>query len=677
MNTKKKITSKEQCYRFSLLMALMVSAISFISAQSFDEDISAIADVIVDIGGSGDYTTVQTGINSIPDDNDTAKIIYVKKGIYYEKVILGYKKTKVILVGEDVDSTIISNDNYGNEMLIGGDPNNGGHTFSTYTFRADAHDFQAYNITFENPTTEGQGVAYHSNGDRQILYHCRLSGNQDTYFDNFRTRRYIKDCFIEGTTDYIFGFGVTLFDSCQIHSKSGNYITAASTPQYYEFGQVFKNCRLTAGPGISGISLGRPWYDWANTMFYECWMPASIKPEGWSAWSGGRENTCIYREYNCSGPGSDTNNRVEFAQQLDPSKASRYNIDTIFAASNFPSDMGYDVDTNEFMHMRRRQEASGYPARADTIIFAGREDLYASGDSFPPYPAENWSPEFHQEVFDLVNKYTVPFMDSVNGKFSVAGIHLNNNPIPDFKEETLEYVVELDDTITVMPAVAVIGENLSVGVKYPEQLPGEAIINISSRDKVIASDYKVYLSQDSAYWDADLYMVITNWKDTLEITPGIYSYDITLPAGDAKIIFMSVKTKVPGQKYTKELPEEYPGIATIVVTALDGVTINTYNLNILYPVGLTDTEANSIDIQVVNPSRSHLLILNEGEKILNAEISIFDLSGRTLFSKEISNLAHGINETGINISGLNKGIYMFSISANDKKHTGKFIKANQ
>ena len=87
--------SKKHFYRLTLFMVLLASVVSFTSAQSFSEDIAAIADVIVDINGSGDFTTVQEGINSIPDYNDTAKIIFVKKGIYYEKVILGYKKTNI------------------------------------------------------------------------------------------------------------------------------------------------------------------------------------------------------------------------------------------------------------------------------------------------------------------------------------------------------------------------------------------------------------------------------------------------------------------------------------------------------------------------------------------------------------------------------------------------------
>jgi hypothetical protein len=266
-------------------------------------------------------------------------------------------------------------------------------------------------------------------------------------------------------------------------------------------------------------------------------------------------------------------------------------------------------------------------------------------------------------------------MDSINGRFSVAGIHINNIPIPDFSEDSLEYVVELDDTITIMPGIVVTGEDQVSQVNYPGQLPGEAVIYASSRDRVNAATYKVYLSQDSAYWDADLYMIITNWLDTLLVTPGIYSYDVTLPQGDTRVRYIKVIPRVQGQKFSKQNPTEYPGIATVVVTALDGVTTRTYELNVSLAVGLRETKANYADIQAIISSLNHFLILNQGDEVRNAEISIFDLNGRLLSSEEISYLAKGINETGINISGLNKGIYMYSLQARDRKYTGKFIKA--
>jgi pectinesterase len=387
----------------SFLLLFLAGLHKKLNGQHLSELLPLQADIIVDINGKGDYTSVQEGINAIPDYNDEWLVLLVRNGIYREKVILNYKKTKVILVGEDVNSTIITNSDYGNKMLIDGDPSRGGHTFSTYTFRADPLNFQAYNITFQNTTRLGQGVAFHSNGDQQILYHCRLLGYQDTYFDNFRTRRYIKDCYIEGKTDFIFGFGVTLFDSCQIHMvDNAGWITAASTPQYYEFGYVFRDCILTSEPHVSEFYLGRPWFPYSNTVFFNCWEPKSLSGIGWDNWSN-RAATCFYREYNCYGPGSDTSMRVSFGHQLDPSRVPRYNIDTIFAASNFPSDKGHLVDSMELWHLRNRFERSGYVARADTILFAGR-------DFWPKYPNNNWLPEYYYPIYSIINSNTIPFL---------------------------------------------------------------------------------------------------------------------------------------------------------------------------------------------------------------------------------------------------------------------------
>ena len=385
---------------YTTILVFVFFSFSTANAQTLTDELAAVADITVDINGGGDYTTVQAALSAIPDSNDQWKVVFVKTGTYYEKVVLNHKKTKVVLVGEDVDSTIITYDDHADAVLPG-------HTFSSYTFRADAHDFQAYNITFQNPATQSQAVAFHSNGDRQILYHCKMLGFQDTYFDNFRTRRYIKDCYIAGAVDYIFGFGVTLFDSCQIHTTTGGYVTAAATPQYYEFGYVFKNCFLTKDQSKNyAYFLGRPWFDYSNTIFYECWMDKGVQPRGWETWSG-REQTCVYREYNNYGPGARQDFRVSWSSQLDSTLADRYNIDTIFAVSNFPIDSGAVVDSVELWSMRDRFEASGYADRADTILYAGR-------DHYPEYPTENWSPQYYDSVYSIIRKYVPTFADSID-----------------------------------------------------------------------------------------------------------------------------------------------------------------------------------------------------------------------------------------------------------------------
>ena len=95
------------------------------------------------------------------------------------------------------------------------------------------------------------------------------------------------------------------------------------------------------------------------------------------------------------------------ASQLDPSLVPRYNVDTIFARSNFPYDLGPEVDSIEFWSMRNRFEDSGYAERADTILYAGR-------DYWPEYPEDDWSPEFYDPVFSIITEYTTPFVNDID-----------------------------------------------------------------------------------------------------------------------------------------------------------------------------------------------------------------------------------------------------------------------
>ncbi|MBN2213937.1 MAG: T9SS type A sorting domain-containing protein [Bacteroidales bacterium] len=647
---------------FIIFILLVLLSTGYLEAQSVYDQLSGKIDLVVDINGSGDFTTVQEAIDSVPDNNDTWKVIFVKKGTYYEKVVLGVTKTKVILVGEDVYNTIITYDDYANKVMPG-------HTFSTYTFRADAPDFQAYNITFECTAGDrGQGVAFHGNGDCQILYHCRLLGNQDTYFDNIRQRRYIKDCFIEGGVDYIFGFGVTLFDSCQLHTnRNGGYVTAASTPQHYEFGYVFKNCRLTSGLDVSGFVLGRPWFDWANTVFYECWEPEELSGSGWSGWAG-RENTCFYREYNCYGPGSDTTNRVEFGKQLDPSRASRYITDTIFAAGNFPTHLGYEGDTTEVMHIYRRFEASGYPERAVIMLAGGR-------DTFPEYPAEDWSPVFYDEVCQVIKNNTLRMMDSANGEINIENLLLDNIELDGFDPGMTDYVIELNENDTTGPVISLVSDDAIVSVDYPSSLPGFAKVTALSKDKANGATYSLYYSKDSAYWDTEVKLILVNYKDTVQLEPGVREYNMQLGPGATKVSSVIVHSKVQGQLVVKTIPPTLPGDIEIEVTALDKVTRDKYIIHVAPPTGINDAVCPEREkISLINPARNKLLLLNQYDQPLSPDIAIFDLNGKLLCSASIKELSGGISEVNIDMSSLNAGIYIYRIRLEENDIFGKLVK---
>ena len=367
-----------------------IALISCNTTSTLTGDMEEIADIIVSLDGSGDFTKVQEAINAAPDYGLEPTVIFIKNGVYHEKIIVQNEKSNLILVGETVDSTILTYDHrsmYTREL----------NTFTSHSVRVDASDVSFYNLTIENPARGSQAVALHGNGDRQTFVHCKILGWQDTYYSDMRSRNYFKDCFIEGATDYIFGFGIVLFDSCVINTL-GFYVTAASTPQQYDFGMVFRNCHFTADSSVKKISLGRPWFDYARTVLLNCYEPEQLIPEGWSRW-GGREHGCFYREYNCYGPGSDTSQRISFGKQLTDEEAALYSKENIFSADNYPEN-----DDDYTIYLEKRFVGHKNEPYLEDIVFR------ADGD-WPEKPAEDWTPDPEEdEVYEVVYAYSERFI---------------------------------------------------------------------------------------------------------------------------------------------------------------------------------------------------------------------------------------------------------------------------
>lgn len=150
-------------------------------------------------------------------------------------------------------------------------------------------------------------------------------GNQDTIYTGLKgTRLYFQNCYIEGTTDFIFGPSTALFEDCTINSKRNSYVTAASTPQDIEVGYVFKHCKLTANPDVDKVYLGRPWRPYAFTLFIDCEMGKHICTSGWDNWRNSEnEKTVRYGEYGSTGEGA-SGERVKWARELSRKEALKY-----------------------------------------------------------------------------------------------------------------------------------------------------------------------------------------------------------------------------------------------------------------------------------------------------------------------------------------------------------------
>ena len=195
-------------------------------------------DFVVAKDGSGDFMTVQEAIFAVPDFRKATTTIYVKKGIYKEKLILPASKTKVTLVGENNKETIITYDDYASKKNSFGEEMG---TTGSSGFFVFADEFTARDITFQNSSGPvGQAVAVRVDGDKVSFVNCRFLGHQDTLYPHGEnSRQYYKNCYIEGTVDFIFGWSTAVFEDCEIFCKSKGYVTAASTTEETPYGFVF------------------------------------------------------------------------------------------------------------------------------------------------------------------------------------------------------------------------------------------------------------------------------------------------------------------------------------------------------------------------------------------------------------------------------------------------------
>jgi pectinesterase len=300
--------------------------------------------IVVDQNGNGDFKTIQEAINASRSYPSKRITIFIKNGTYYEKVKVHAWNTNISFIGESREKTIITYDDYFNKIGLGRNS-----TFYTYTVLVEGNDFFCKNLTIKNTSGPvGQAVALNVNANRAMFINCTFLGHQDTlYTSGEGTKNYFKDCYIEGTTDFIFGDATALFENCIINSKSDSYITAASTPKDTMYGYVFKNCKLTADENTSKVYLGRPWRPYAKTVFINCEMGKHILPEGWHNWTKPEaEITSFYAEYNCTGEGFQPKTRVAWSHQLKKSEAKKYTIENILDSDSTPSTKQWYLKNN-------------------------------------------------------------------------------------------------------------------------------------------------------------------------------------------------------------------------------------------------------------------------------------------------------------------------------------------
>ena len=346
---------------------------------SVTEALTALSNIDIASGESAVWTGRE---KAFPDqDYDVTPVtIYIGAGTYREQLVIDRPKLamvgeKLTMLGEnDTNSqsaqTVLVYGLGAFEIMPDGEKRG---TFRTASVRIDAPDFTARNIVFQNDAgfgrTVGQALALYVDADRCYFENCRFLGSQDTLFTaplplkeakpggfrgpgEFRPRvmgRHLyRDCFIQGDVDFIFGGATAWFENCEIFSKMPGdrkppespdnqqiygYVTAASTFEEVKYGYVLHRCRLTGDCPPHTVYLGRPWREFAKTVFLECELGEHIHPLGWADWKKDHDHF-FYAEYASTGAGANPAGRADFSHQLTGEQAAEYTIERVLDGWN-------------------------------------------------------------------------------------------------------------------------------------------------------------------------------------------------------------------------------------------------------------------------------------------------------------------------------------------------------
>lgn len=300
------------------------------------------ANAVVAKDGSGNYWTITEAINAAPSKSEGRYTIYVKAGIYDERVKVA--KDGIMLVGDGKDVTIVTGRLSGVSLK------------SISNFIATGNGFIARDIGFENTAgpRNHQAVALLLGSDHSVLYRCSIKGYQDTLYA-YTQRQFYRECDIYGSVDFIFGNAVAVFQSCNILTRRGvggsNFITAQGRiDPNQNTGFSIHMCRVIAADRNSDPTyLGRPWKLYSRTVFMESYLDNIIAPAGWYPWSGNFAlGTLYYGEYMNSGPGADTANRVKwpgYHRIVSPAEASKFTVAEFISGNSWLPSTGVEFQS--------------------------------------------------------------------------------------------------------------------------------------------------------------------------------------------------------------------------------------------------------------------------------------------------------------------------------------------
>ncbi|KAK9275479.1 hypothetical protein L1049_022746 [Liquidambar formosana] len=278
--------------------------------------------ITVDARGDAEFLSVQAAIDSVPENNMENIVIQINAGYYIEKVVVPASKPYITFQGAGKDVTVIEWHDRARDRGPNGQQLR---TYKTASVTVYANYFSARNISFKNtapapmPGMQGwQAAAFRISGDKAYFSGCGFYGAQDTLCDD-AGRHYFKECYIEGSIDFIFGNGRSMYRDCELHSIATRFGSIAAQDRnspYEKTGFAFVRCRVT---GTGPLYVGRAMGQYSRIVFSYTYFDDVVAHGGWDDWDhvSNKNKTVFFGVYKCWGPGAAAVRGVSWARDLD------------------------------------------------------------------------------------------------------------------------------------------------------------------------------------------------------------------------------------------------------------------------------------------------------------------------------------------------------------------------
>ncbi len=182
---------------------------------------------------------------------------------------------------------------------------------------------------------------------------------------------------------------------------------------------------------------------------------------------------------------------------------------------------------------------------------------------------------------------------------TLSDLAVNNTTVTDpvnFDPAVLDYTFEVPYGSTNYNVTATANAPFitSIDIEQITSLPDTAFVTVVAEDTAFSQTYSVYITEAAAATDATLQSLSVSNSSVPGFHPDTLCYTITYPFGSTFTPSVAAVQNDPNATFVIN-NVSIPGTATVVVTAQDGITQNTYCIN--YEVEEQSSNALLIDLQ--------------------------------------------------------------------------------